>query len=506
MFLLYLRISYDTEVKELLIFGKKITSMKPDNKQNDYDKQKLEKVVNPMESVLEGNFEDISDLQNDIDETLSSIFQEFGGDPDDVIFKVSIKRVVVGKGELEHCFSCVASELPVTDRIKNEYGPGTYEVWIYKNGKIFKRPKLNIAKKIDDPGKSMMVHPSHSTADQSLQMILQQQNDRFSAIERALQDRNNSVDPMSMLTSSMSVIKDIVSMNSAPPAPPVPPVDPMAMMGSMMAAMVQMKEFMSSNDSSPISEVLENVKLIQEISDGGSGGETNLMDLAKSFGPGIMEITNKLAGTEQTKSENNKAPTEKDSLSIEKEKLIRSVDLLVFQAMSDANYENYIDLVIDNFPRAELETYLVLDDPFTEISKLFPNIAPYRGWFTALFNGVKEGYKEIDENSGNEEEDNDIDANNNEIKKEDLDIDKEKLIGTVDLLVLKAQSDANHENYISLVIENFPRAELETYLVLADPFPEIAKIFPKITPHRKWFTALFNGVKEGYKKIDKKNS
>ena len=96
-----------------------------------------------------GDFDDITDLQNDLDSQLDAIFEEFGGDENDTEYKIHVKRVLTERGEYEHCFSCLPSELPINDKIKNQYGPGRYMIWIYKNAKIYRRRNLIIAKELE---------------------------------------------------------------------------------------------------------------------------------------------------------------------------------------------------------------------------------------------------------------------------------------------------------------------------------------------------------------------
>lgn len=334
----------------------------------------FEKVINPMETVIDGNFEDISNLQHDIDDQLKSIFQEFGGDENDVTFKIIIKRVVLGKGELEHCFSCIPSELPVIDRINNEYGAGSYEIWIYKNGRILKRPKLTIAKKI---GNSMMVNSSNGNIDQSLQLILQQQNDRFSAIERVLQDKNSTIDPMQMLTASMGMVKEMMSINNPPSSS-----SPMDMMATMMGGMMQMKELMESFDkTSPVQQNTED-----------SGD--SFIGLAKAFAPAISEITKaalinsndkQMQPINQTETGNdNKADTNNE----DQENFQKAIDFLAAKAKEGKDPSLYAELVIDNYSKEELEKYLEVPNAIDQIAKYYPIIDTYKGWFKELFDNI----------------------------------------------------------------------------------------------------------------------
>lgn len=336
--------------------------------------------------IIEGISEDITDLQNDIDAQLSSIFQEFGGDDNDTIFKINIKRVMKGKGELEHCFSCLASELPVIDRIKNEFGAGAYEIWIYKNGKILKRPKLNIAQQLENKS----VPPNDTNINSLVSVILQSQKEQNEKFENLLISVSNN--------------------NSNQPA-----FDPMTMMGSMVGMMVQMKEFISpQNGNDKFTDMIELVKVVKEIGGDNEGGGRNftdgMVDLARAFGPGLLEVTSKLSdrATENKQTvdeapvnikeqpinqENNPSAEEAQRMQMFK----MQVGMLVNKASTGSDPALYADLVLDSIPEEKIKEFISQPDVIGYLMTINPDVGNYKEWFSNLIEEINAALNEVKE-------------------------------------------------------------------------------------------------------------
>ena len=59
--------------------------------------------------------------------------------------RLSVKRVL-GANRMGNCFSFSPVEIPITERVQDECGPGAYEVWIVTDKRtLYKRLKLNIS-------------------------------------------------------------------------------------------------------------------------------------------------------------------------------------------------------------------------------------------------------------------------------------------------------------------------------------------------------------------------
>lgn len=334
--------------------------------------------------VIDGTSEDITALQDDIDSQLDSIFQEFGGDENDTIFKIHVKRVMKNKGELEHCFSCLASELPVIDRIKNDFGAGAYEIWIYKDGKILKRPKLNIAKQIEKENTST----NDSNINSIISTILQsqkEQNEKFENLVVTISNNNNQ-----------------------------PVFDPMSMMSSMVGMMAQMKDFINpQNGNDKFSEMIEVIKIVKEIGGDNEGSGRNftdgMVDLAKAFGPGLIEVTSKLS---DRASENNqsiqKAPVNMQEQPINKENTSDAEEqrmqmfkmqlgMLVHKASTGSDPALYADLVLDSIPEEKIREFISHPDVIGYLMSINPDVGNYKEWFTNLMGEINSALNEANE-------------------------------------------------------------------------------------------------------------
>ena len=85
--------------------------------------------------VLEGEFADISDLQDDIDAQMDAIIGEFAGESG---IDSKIKVYKIEKGKRNWAFDCVPEELPILERVRDIYGPGDYVSRVYVNGTLKK--------------------------------------------------------------------------------------------------------------------------------------------------------------------------------------------------------------------------------------------------------------------------------------------------------------------------------------------------------------------------------
>ena len=70
-------------------------------------------------ATIEGRYDDITGLQEDIDGELNEIFGEFGGDPDDTQFEIRVYRTQPGRGKLAYLFACLPHELPIMDKLRD---------------------------------------------------------------------------------------------------------------------------------------------------------------------------------------------------------------------------------------------------------------------------------------------------------------------------------------------------------------------------------------------------
>lgn len=338
--------------------------------------------------TIDTDFQDVSDLQGDIDSELSDVTSEFGKDENEVNFKIKLHRVLEKKGEREWLFDIVPSELPVMDRIRDEYGGGKYEASLYKNGRLFRKFHWSIA----SPRTNYIPPNKNNTLDMASVMnaMLAQQKEQFNQFKELM-------------------------LQVARPAQ-TSTFNPMDMMTGLMAAMVQMKAFLSppSNNSGDgaekyISALTKGIELAKDLG-GGGDKETNLLDvirdLVKSpvFEKVIESSSSVVASVPQIpvnqpikipQSENINQPGNVNDMNfIEKKFIEPQLNNLVKLAKSGKNPELYAEVLLDNLPpqinEEIINKYLTNENIIEDLSKINPEVKNHSEWFLAFKDAIKE--------------------------------------------------------------------------------------------------------------------
>ncbi|MES9855942.1 MAG: hypothetical protein ABW166_04970 [Sedimenticola sp.] len=340
-------------------------------------------------NVINAEYEEISELDRDLDDQLEAVCNEFSCNENDPKIRIKVKKVNEETGGLGDCFECTPAHLPVIERIRKEFGYGKYQIWVYRGNKLIKRPNLELAKPLIDESQLTDSSNNISTILQPLLDDKQKQSEKYDNLVAALISNGN---------------------NNNTPA-----VDPMAMMGAMMGVMMQMKDFMAPKENAnSLGDLLENIKTIQEITDGGSGGETNFLDLAKSFGPGLLQVTKKLADQQEIgpqeppqaqQPQNHQPEVQQPQTNTEDEEGMNlfkyQLNILVSKAEKESDPSLYADLIMDSIPRDKLEAFLEMDDVIGYLIQTHPGVEKYKAWFEALIVEINESmndeYEEEDE-------------------------------------------------------------------------------------------------------------
>jgi len=327
-------------------------------------------------SEIPGHFDDVSDLEDDIDDQLRSITSEFGGEAGEVEFKLHVKRILKGKGEKAHLFVCLSTELPILDRLRDDYGGGRFEVWVNRNGRRFKRYVVIVE----------------------------------APKEKILSMANN--DNATMIMEGFGKLGELIAgqQNQAPPA-----FDPVSMMSQMMSQMMVMKEFLggSSPAALPVPAavdplaIVERVMAIQNTLGGAGSGEGATMadvmvELTRTFGPPIADLSMR-AQAEHEKGAvgasagvspgmggvrgGASAETGADdaSLSVEDKKMRSQLMFLVSFAKKNLDPAPYAQMVVDHSGDVRALVDFVSDAAaIDKMILLCPAVEGYRDWFVEL--------------------------------------------------------------------------------------------------------------------------
>lgn len=347
------------------------------------------------ERVIDGESEDVTNLQENIDAQLSEMFEQFGGDENDAQFKINIYRVQEGRGELGYCFSCVPSELPILDKIRDDFGPGKYEIRVYEKTdktRLKKRTKLVIEKAQKKP---------------VMQMPVQQNN--AGELKEVLSAM------MEMQQQQMQQFQQIMMMQGQS-AQATPAVNPMEMMTSMIAAMAQLNGIMPKPEaSSGMDQFIKGIELAKEFTSENNGAEKGLADVlitaAKEFGQPLLEMSKMAAVNPRPHPDNGAIPVQSNSTSAPTPTnpqqdtdpmymLKMQLNMLVSKAADNQDPALYADLIIANMPEAQIRQFLDQPDLQTFLIGLNPQVSNYWPWFEALQREVLAGLSGDMENNG----------------------------------------------------------------------------------------------------------
>jgi len=343
--------------------------------------------------IINGDSEDVTNLQENIDAQLSEMFEQFGGDENDAQFKINIYRVQEGRGELGYCFSCVPSELPILDKIRDDYGPGKYEIRVYEKTdktRLKKRTKLVIEKAQKKPVVTVPV---------------QQNTGELKDVITAMMD---------MQQKSMEQFQQLMLARQPVQPPVAPAIDPMQMMTSMVTAMAKLNGMMPRPEASGMDQFIKGIEVAKELAVESSGGEKGMADvlinMAKEFGQPIMQMVNKMdsmpaqpvqpggqSPAPQLPPQSVQPTQENDPMFMLKMQL----KMLVNKAAANADPALYADLILDSMPEAQIREFLGQPNLREFLTELNPAVLNYWPWFEQLQAEVLSGLTPAPERSNN---------------------------------------------------------------------------------------------------------
>ena len=340
--------------------------------------------------LLAGNSEDISSIVDDIDAQLSSITSELGADKLDVRFTVKVYRVVENKAELAWLFDCTPAELPILQKLRDEYDGGRFECRVYKNNRIYKRVKVVV----ESPKKPVAAQLVKNDMAEMLKEMGRQQQENF------------------------NMLKDtVLQMVGKPSTPPPSQIETMTL---MMELMKSMKDFASPQipqapafDPEKMFDLF--LKGMEMGRDSGGGGETGLMDIAKELikspllgslaqavnnppqlprPPAGMSIPIQQKPLAQkiplnTANQQERNPDFKPQPPTQGENMTNPVikhylNMLIQKAENDSDPVLYAEFILDNAPQSMVEENIMREDLIEYASSIDPRVKQHEKWFTEL--------------------------------------------------------------------------------------------------------------------------
>jgi hypothetical protein len=309
------------------------------------------------DNVVEGDFEDVTSLQGDIDAQLDAIISEFAGEKD-LSAKIKVYRVKPNSGKMAWAFDCLTEELPILERVRDEFGPGDYLSRLYIGGKLTKIFQFSIAA------------PSRSYAEA---------NQKGSGSEIAALGE--------IMRQNFESMREMMQANNR-------------QQGGMDAALdqlIKMKElFGADRGGSSIKELQEMVLLVDTLrGDGGDSEPKGVMDVLSGIVDKALPALSQAAtaGQQQPQRRKNPAarPTQKQQpqqqqkpQSEDSGQMKMKLMYLCSMAEKNADPATYAGMIVDASTQqqlVELVELLKTDDWLEKFGEYHADVLNYRQWF-----------------------------------------------------------------------------------------------------------------------------
>ena len=346
--------------------------------------------------------EDISLQQSDADDQINAIFSEIGSDKNETNYHFQVSRIVKDQADMAFLFKGTAADLPILERLRDEYEGGKFHIQIYRNKKRYKRLSVTV----ESPKKSAVTHIKNDMAELMRAMGEQQQN-------------------------NFNMLKDTVLQMVGKPTTPQP--SQVEMMTGMMTLMMSMKAFVSppaqqANSFGP-EKMIELLLKGMEMGRDSGGSETGLMDIAKELikspllgqlahaatastgsgqaSPQLAPPKMRLAHPLPPKIESKKAVTDeipapvnsisKEGVPMKNPVIKHYLDMLVKKAEKDSDPVLYAEFILDNVPQSMVEANIMRDDLIEYAFSIDPRVKQHEKWFIELRDHIVSVLTELDE-------------------------------------------------------------------------------------------------------------
>ena len=94
--------------------------------------------------IVTQSAEDMTLQQTDIDDQINGIMSEVGSDKNEVLFHFSVWRILKDQADKAFLFKGFLSDLPIMERLRDEYEGGKFYVQIYRNKKRYRQITVSV--------------------------------------------------------------------------------------------------------------------------------------------------------------------------------------------------------------------------------------------------------------------------------------------------------------------------------------------------------------------------
>lgn len=338
------------------------------------------------EKIIEIEGEDVTDIDNVSEDEFNEITTEFGGSDKDIDILIKVYKVLEREGKKAWCFDCLPADLPISDRIRQDFGGGQYLMRIYKNRKLTMGRKLIIA----EPSKKSE-EKKESDLAMIGKMLAEQQKQNFEQLQAIiLQSQGRSVAPVDQMSTMKDTIAILASMREVFGSPShSPQVNPM---DYILKGMEIMKEVGGNNstESSFVDIFRDLIKspLLPAVIQANVQPRNNLH---KSETPKLPEHTEQ----SENKNESNIEVIVKDSKELTNEEknamnmLNLQINMLANAARNHSDPSLYADLILDNLDDETINNFILNENAFEKLISIRPDLLDCREWFNQLQLAIK---------------------------------------------------------------------------------------------------------------------
>jgi hypothetical protein len=335
----------------------------------------MPKLITDESPIFEGNFEDISDIQDDIDRQMAEIIGEFGAEEVNTT-RIKFYRTIPNQGKMEWLFDITPAELPVMEKLRDEYGGGRYQARLYAKDSNDKIPRLK----------------------KSFEILIGEP-------KKPVFKPDNNKEVVTVMIEGFNKLGELIAAARTPAAPVV---DPVAMQQSILQNMVLMKQIIEpgnkgggENPLAQLKDLVEVQKMLADMTPGG-GGDDNAVFTALINN--VLPQLAKMGEQEQTfqqqiarqKLANRKTvgttqPTNKPTQPIQEAATMNPLKphiiFLTQMAAHDHDPETYARMVIDNTPADQLPglvEFISGKNAIEQLTAIHKPAGQYPGWFRQL--------------------------------------------------------------------------------------------------------------------------
>lgn len=341
---------------------------------------------------IDADFEDRTDETAAEKQTTDDIAAELGVSDNIADFDLKVYRTPPTGKTLVWLFD--VSGVTVTglaQRLRDEYGNGNYQIWLFKNSKLKRRIPLSVEVPRAAPAAQA------TAADSALMASVQQQGQALTTVLQTLAELKASppvVAPASPFA-GMDLPAIITAVAGAATAfkalmPPPPPVqNPMELfLGALEFARDMQEGGKEKGISGMISDVLQSPLLERVLQNAqATQGQPQQPQQPQRLAPPAPPPQQPRQPAAPPQPQQPPATPSPDDTA---QQFIAYVQALTIRASKNGDPVLAADMIEEDIPANELAMLLGMPDPVAALAQYVPAVANYRPWFEEVFSALTE--------------------------------------------------------------------------------------------------------------------